>query len=127
MNNVWRWIRRRDKGIDMSDMQQREAHDIQFPEVEPATNGIPLMHLELEDLNKIELGLTADLGKAKMTVKDVLDLKVGSVVSLDKMAGEMTDVCLSELPIARGEVFVIGDILHVRLSEITGINEIQGF
>ncbi|MBN4046817.1 FliM/FliN family flagellar motor switch protein, partial [bacterium AH-315-P07] len=98
----------------------------QFPEVEPVGDEMPSMHLELEDLHRVSLSLSADLGRAQMTVREILDLKVGSIVSLDTMAGEMTDVRLDGLPIARGEVVVIGDVLHVRLSEITGISEIQG-
>lgn len=110
----------------MSDVQSREAHDVDFPEVEPLVDELPSMHLDLEDLYKVPLPLSADLGRAQMTVREILDLKVGSIVSLDKMAGEMTDVLMEGLSIARGEVVVIGDILHVRLSEITGVNEIQG-
>jgi flagellar motor switch protein FliN/FliY len=104
-----------------------DAQDIQFPDVEPFTDESPSMHLELDDLHQISLPLTADLGRAQMTVRNILDLKVGSIVSLDKMAGEMTDLRLDGLPVARGEVVVIGDVLHVRLSEITGIHEIQGY
>jgi len=110
----------------MNEVQAHEAQDMTFPDVEPIMDELPSMHLELEDLHQIKLSLSADLGHAHMTVREVLDLKVGSIVSLDKMAGEMTDLWLDELQIARGEVVVIGDILHVRLAEITGISELQG-
>ncbi|PCJ57696.1 MAG: flagellar motor switch protein FliN [Candidatus Hydrogenedentota bacterium] len=81
--------------------------------------------LDLQDIMPISLKVTADLGKTAMKVKDILDLKVGSVVSLDKMAGEMTDVYVNGLHVARGEAVVIGDTLHVRLSEIVGVNEVE--
>jgi len=46
-------------------------------------------------------------------------------VQLSKLAGEMTDIYLNGLPLARGEVVVIGDTLHVRIGEIVG-QEKQG-
>lgn len=110
----------------MNDVEPHEARNVEFPDVEPIADESPSMHLELEDMYKVSLPLNVDLGRSQMTVREILDLKVGSIVSLDKLAGEMADVLLDDLPIARGEVVVIGDILHVRLSEIMGISEIQG-
>ena len=106
----------------MSDTNAREAQNVEFPEVEEiqATSGV---NLTLDDLARVPLRLTVDLGSAPMKVRDVLELKVGSVVSLDKMAGEMTDVQLGGREMARGEVVVLGDELHVRLSEIYGTTE----
>lgn len=79
--------------------------------------------LELTDLMNVPLEVSAELGRATMRVRDVLELKVGSLVTLDKMAGEMTDVFVNGLQLARGEVVVIGDMLHVRLAEIIGTGE----
>jgi flagellar motor switch protein FliN len=103
-------------------LERHQAEDHQFPEMQAVdTDGSQT--LDYEDILPIPLRVTADLGKTAMKVKDILDLKVGSVVSLDKMAGEMTDVYVNGLHIARGEVVVIGDTLHVRLAEIVGVNE----
>ena len=111
----------------MNDVDSHEAYDAEFPDVVAMDpDGESYGHLNLEDLHQVTIPLTADLGRTRMTVRDVLDLKVGSIVSLDKVAGEMTDVRLNDLLIARGEVVVIGDSLNVRLSEITGVSENQG-
>ncbi len=99
-----------------------DAQNVDFPEVE-AVNATVGTHLSLDDIAKVPLYLTVDLGVASMKVRDILDLKVGSIVSLNKMAGEMTDVELGGQQIARGEVVVLGDVLHVRLSEIFGASE----
>jgi len=56
-----------------------------------------------------------------MLVREVLDLKQGSIVPLDKLAGEMTDIYVNGIPLAKGEVVVIGDSLHVRVGEILGV------
>ena len=74
--------------------------------------------LSLGDVMKVRLTVAADLGRAPMKVRDVIDLKVGSIVTLNKMAGELTDVYVNGLPLAKGEVVVLNDTLHVRVSEI---------
>ena len=102
---------------------QREAEAHTFPEVdaEPkVSDSSPEMSLNMDDLVDIKLNVTADLGKAPILVRDIIALKVGSVIPLDKLAGEMTDIYANGLPLARGEVVVIGDSLHVRLAEIRG-------
>jgi len=76
--------------------------------------------LTILDLNKMKLNLTADLGTCAMKVREVLELGRGSVVQLDKLAGEMADVYVNGLPLARGEVVVLGDGLHIRIGEIQG-------
>jgi len=85
----------------------------------------PGAHLKLDDLKRVKLTVSADLGGCPMLVRDVLALQRGSVVQLSKLAGEMTDIYLNGLPLARGEVVVIGDTLHVRIGEIIG-QEKQG-
>lgn len=82
-------------------------------------------HLALDDLRNVPLRISASLGQRRMYVRDVLELKKGSIVSLDKMAGELTDIFVNDLPLARGEVVVIGDSLHVRISEIINVSEIH--
>ena len=95
------------------------AEDHTFEEIEPvaAPSGA---HLKLDDLKRVKLTVSADLGACSMLVRDVIKLQRGSVVQLSKLAGEMTDIYLNGLPLARGEVVVIGDTLHVRIGEIVG-------
>jgi len=95
-----------------------EADFTEVGEVVKADDSRPLEHLDLEDLMNIRLRLTAELGQTRIRVCEVLALKVGSIVTLDRMAGELTDIYVNGLPLARGEVVVISDVLHVRISEI---------
>lgn len=81
-------------------------------------------NLTLDDVMNIRLSISANLGRAPMKVRDVIQLKVGSIVTLNKMAGELTDVYVNGLPLARGEVVVINDSLHVRMSEILNTMEV---
>jgi flagellar motor switch protein FliN/FliY len=101
---------------------RQEPRDHQFSEVRrPA--GVPTQHLELQDLKDVKLPMTVDLGQRAMLVREVLDLRVGSVIRLNKTAGEPTDVSVGGQPFAKGEVVVIGDSLHVRIGDINGAEE----
>lgn len=73
-------------------------------------------HLEL--LMDIPLEISVELGRKKMLVRDVVDLTVGSIVELDKTAGEPVDVLVNGKLVARGEVVVIEDNFGVRITEI---------
>lgn len=106
----------------MPEAPQPEAQDHEFEEIAPEA-GPPSQHLELSDLYGVKMALSVDLGASHVLVREILDWKKGSVVALDKMAGEMTDVYVNGLLLAKGEVVVIGDILHVRISEILGAGE----
>jgi flagellar motor switch protein FliN/FliY len=86
-------------------------------------SGADRAHLMLDDLAAVPLMVAAELGRAKTRVRDILDLKVGSLVTLEKVAGEMADITVNGIPFARGEVVVIGDMLHVRIAEIGGSGE----
>ena len=69
-------------------------------------------------LMDVNLNVKIELGKARMVVEDVLKLKTGSVVPLDKLAGDPVDVLVNDKLVARGEIVVINDVFCVRVTEI---------
>jgi flagellar motor switch protein FliN/FliY len=69
-------------------------------------------------LNDVKLGVRIQLGRTRMLVEDVLKLGEGSVVELDKLAGDPVDVLVNDRLIARGEVLVLNDNFCVRVSEV---------
>ena len=110
----------------MADMRANEPLNHEFYEAaRPRQAQQGPMHLDLKDLHEVRMRITAHLGKCELLVRDVLELKRGSVVQLDKLAGEMTDIYLNGLPLAKGEVVVIGDSLHVRIGDTMGADEEQ--
>lgn len=78
-------------------------------------------HLTYEQLRHVRLAVTADLGQCKLSVREILRLRRGSVLPLDKLAGEMADIQVNGVPVAKGEVVVLGDVLHVRVAEVHGV------
>jgi flagellar motor switch protein FliN len=69
-------------------------------------------------LNDVEMGVTAELGRRRMTVRDLLALTPGSVIELDRAAGTPVDVLVNGTLIARGEVVVIDEEFGIRIAEI---------
>jgi len=66
----------------------------------------------------IPLELTVELGRTRMLIRDILDLGTGSIIELEKVAGEPVDLFANGLLVARGEVVVIDDNFGVRVTEI---------
>lgn len=73
---------------------------------------------ELAMLGDVRLDVKIELGRSDMYIEDVLKLGKGSVVELDRLAGDPVDVLVNERLVARGEVLVLNDNFCVRISEI---------
>ena len=72
----------------------------------------------LEKVLRIPVQVTVQLGRTKITIKNLLQLAHGSVVELDAMAGEPMDVMVNGTLIAQGEVVVVNDKFGIRLTDI---------
>jgi flagellar motor switch protein FliN/FliY len=72
----------------------------------------------LDLLREVELDLKIELGRANLNLENVLRLRAGSVVPLDKLAGDPVDICVNGRLIARGEVLVLNDNFCVRVAEL---------
>lgn len=102
--------------------ESARAENPEFAEVQPSSPELANSeHLDIDDLAQVRMQVQADLGSSKMTVREVLTLNEGSVIPLDKLAGEMVGVTVNDLPLGKGEIVVMGDNLHVRIAEITGM------
>ncbi len=77
----------------------------------------------LQLLFDVPLTVVVELGKTKMTLKQVMELGVGSLIELDKLTGEPVDILVNNKLIARGEVVVIDENFGVRITEIVSPQE----
>ncbi len=89
-----------------------------LPEPAPRKNGNGI-----EMLLDISLPVTVELGRTRMMVRDILHLAPGSILELDKLAGEPVDIMINDKSIARGEVVVIDESFGVRLTSIVTPSE----
>ncbi len=72
----------------------------------------------LEMLYDVEMEVKIELGRAKMMVEDILNVKEGSVIQLEKDAGAPVDILINDRLVAFGEVLVLNDYFCVRVTEI---------
>ena len=72
----------------------------------------------LDFILDIPLKVTVELGRAKMAIREILQLAQGSVIELSKFAGEPLEVLVNEKLIARGEVVVVNEKFGIRLTDI---------
>lgn len=93
------------------------AKSFDIPEL-PAGTLPPAAAHSLDLLRDVDLNVKIELGRSKMLVEDVLRLGDGSVVELDKLAGDPVDVLVNDRLIARGEVLVLNDNFCVRINDI---------
>jgi flagellar motor switch protein FliN len=104
---------------EASDELMEEGADtssVDLPEFTAASPTAAVNGIEL--LSKVNLNVRIELGRTKMLVEDVLRLNDGSVVELDKLAGDPVDIYVNDRHVACGEVLVLNDTFCVRISEI---------
>lgn len=73
---------------------------------------------ELEMIMDIPVKLSVELGRTRITIKQLLELAQGSVLALDGLAGEPMDILINSYLIAQGEVVVVDDKYGIRITEI---------
>ncbi|MGP4080219.1 flagellar motor switch phosphatase FliY [Pseudalkalibacillus sp. R45] len=105
--------------IEPSYTNQRNAnvHPAAFTDFAP-NESVSVDQRNLNMLLDIPLQVTVELGRTKRAVKDILELSHGSIIELDKLAGEPVDILVNQKLIAKGEVVVIDENFGVRVTEI---------
>lgn len=105
-----------------SEMPAPDAETFKLPSFQQVMADAQVSSIDL--LRDVELSVKIELGRSRMLVEDVLKLAEGSVVELDKLAGDPVDVFVNERLVARGEVLVLNDNFCVRVNEImAGVKE----
>jgi flagellar motor switch protein FliN/FliY len=99
-----------------------EAPRASFPQLNPepaAAAGNEQLDLVMD----IPVTLSVELGRTRIQIRELLQLAQGSVVDLDRLAGEPMDVLVNGFLIARGEVVLVNDKFGIRLTDIVSPNE----
>jgi flagellar motor switch protein FliN/FliY len=74
----------------------------------------------MDALMDVPLPVAIEFGRTSMTIQEVLELGIGSVIRLDRMVGEPIDIIVSDRKLAEGEVVVIGEHFGVRITRLVG-------
>src|SRR5919202_5452796 len=97
--------------------QPTAVHPVQFMPLTPELPSTDQAH-GIELLMDVALEVSVELGRSHMSIGEVLALRTGSVIELDKLAGEPVDVSVNGTLIARGEVVVVDEKFGVRITEV---------
>ncbi len=98
---------------------ETSTNENEKPEAETETQKSERASVEnLRVLENIDVKLTVEVGNAEIKIRDLLRLNEGSIVELDRLAGDPLDILVNGTMIAQGEVVMVGERFGVRFSEI---------
>ena len=98
-------------GMNVPNVQQ-----LQYPSLQTGMNAGEQGNISL--IMDVFMEMTVELGRTKKSIKDILGMGEGTIIELDKLAGEPVDILVNHKPIAKGEVVVIDENFGVRVTEI---------
>lgn len=106
----------------MNGKQTKRIQPVQFaPLLEGAKS--PGTGKELTSMDDVNLQLIVELGKTNMKVRDILQIKPGVIISVDKLAGEHVDVVINDSSVAEAEVVVVDEKFAIRITDIVSKQE----
>jgi len=102
---------------DTSDLPKAEFEEFAEPAAQPPSDGSMDMILD------IPVNITMEVGRTKISIRNLLQLNQGSIVELDRLAGEPLDVLVNGTLVAHGEVVVINEKYGIRLTDVISTAE----
>lgn len=81
-------------------------------------NGEGESAIQLDLIQNVAVSISVEVGRSSLRIRDLLRLGQGSVVELDRVAGEPLDVCVNNTVIARGEVVLVNERYGIRLTQV---------
>ena len=91
---------------------------VELPLLAPSGHSEHLPARPLSSLNDVEMAVTVELGRTRLSVRDLLELHPGAVVQLDRPATSPVDIFVNGTLIAKGEVVVVDDDFGVRITDL---------
>ena len=95
----------------------------QFNDLGPNAAAGGNQEINLNLILEVGVTLTLEVGRARMSVRELLQLAPGAIVELDRLAGEPLNVLVNGVRIARGEVVVVNDKFGIRLTDVVSPTE----
>lgn len=86
-------------------------------------DGKPRKDVDLDMVMDIPITISMEIGRTRISIRNLLQLSQGSVVELDRLAGEPMDVLVNDTLIAHGEVVVVNDKFGIRLTDVISASE----
>jgi flagellar motor switch protein FliN len=102
---------------EQADADEAAANPISFEELQSEQNKITT-NPELEVILDIPVTISMEVGRTSITIRNLLQLNQGSVIELDRLAGEPLDVLVNGTLIAHGEVVVVNEKFGIRMTDV---------
>ncbi len=102
----------------MSDEAENVVEEAKIPDADSAGIDERISKENMRVLENIDVSLTVEVGSAEIKIRDLLRLNEGSVIELDRLAGDPLDILANGTMIAKGEVVMVGERFGIRFSEI---------
>jgi flagellar motor switch protein FliN/FliY len=102
---------------EQADADEAAANPISFEELQSEHNKITT-NPELEVILDIPVTISMEVGRTSITIRNLLQLNQGSVIELDRLAGEPLDVLVNGTLIAHGEVVVVNEKFGIRMTDV---------
>lgn len=99
---------------DLLRKRDPKIRKIKFPELEPTTDCKEEMDISL--LADVMTNIRVELGRAELTVRDILELGEGTVIELEKIAGDEVEVFINDQPFVSAEVVIINEAFGIRIN-----------
>jgi len=102
------------EGLESAQFSELESSD----GVEPAPSDVSPEDLKLDVILDVPVTVSMEIGRTQVNIRNLLQLNQGSVIELDRFAGEPMDVLVNGTLIAHGEVVVVNDKFGIRLTDV---------
>lgn len=116
-----------EQGIE-DDAEEDIAQPVELDEFDSAVDGMPLPQgadgqPDLDVILDIPVSISMEVGRTSITIRNLLQLNQGSVIELDRLAGEPLDVLVNGTLIAHGEVVVVNEKFGIRMTDVISPSE----
>ena len=108
--------------IDVTNEEIQSGKDVNLAE-DKTGNGTKILSSNIDLLMDVSMRVTVELGRTRMQLAQILELQHGSVVELDRLAGDPVDIIVNDCMVAHGEVVIVDDKFGVRITEMVSPNK----
>jgi len=108
---------------EQADAEAEQAETAPVEQLNDSSKAISNSDLNLDMVLELPVTISMEIGRTKISIRNLLQLSQGSVIELDRLAGEAMDVLVNDTLIAHGEVVVVNDKFGIRLTDVISADE----
>ena len=112
------WAAAMDEQVEVESNTATDAKSAQFQQLQEEGGSSHSTDIQLDAILDVPVTISMEIGRTQIAIRNLLQLNQGSVVELDRLAGEPMDVLVNGTLIAKGEVVVVNEKFGIRLTDI---------